>query len=349
MLDMWKRGPFCKELWSGKWPRGSVCAEGSPKFRVKALPFVYVDVGGSRFKALVDTGCSKSIIASWVKPGQLGKCGGSVVTVNGKEVRSIGEAKITIKIQDIPVIIDSVVMEELLSGVDVILGMDVISRMGGVVVQQLGVNFMRKLGEQNGNVAAATVPTHTLSVTDSDFSGEFDGTQWKVRWKWRDGNPPMLKNRVDCYESTKHEGVKVKFEADVERWIEQGWLVPCRDKPMCARNLDKGVIPLMAVVQPTKQKVRPVMDFRELNEFVECHPGTDVVLFCETIRKWRQMTEPLKLVDLKSAYLQLRVEEDLWQYQRVRYKDAEYFLTRLGFGLNCAPKIMMKILKTVLA
>ena len=47
--------------------------------------------------------------------------------------------------------------------------------------------------------------------------------------------------------------------------------------------------------------------------------------------------------------MQIRVEEDLWQYQRVSYEGKEYFLTRLGFGLNCAPKIMTKILKTVLA
>ena len=83
--------------------------------KLKALPFVHVNVGGRNFKALVDTGCSKSIIASWVKPGQVGKCGGSVITVNGKEVKSIGETKITIRIQlDISVVIDCVVMEEFL-------------------------------------------------------------------------------------------------------------------------------------------------------------------------------------------------------------------------------------------
>ena len=31
----------------------------------------------------------------------------------------------------------------------------------------------------------------------------------------------------------------------------------------------KGLIPLMAVVQHTKGKVRPVMDYRELNEHVD--------------------------------------------------------------------------------
>ena len=43
-----------------------------------------------------------------------------------------------------------------------------------------------------------------------------------------------------------------------------------------------GIIPLLAVVQPTKNKVRPVMDYRELNDFVECHTGDDMVAVCGT-------------------------------------------------------------------
>ena len=95
--------------------------------------------------------------------------------------------------------------------------------------------------------------------------------------------------------------MKVKFEEEVERWIEQGWLVPCRDKPMCVQDLGEGVIPLMAVVQLTKQK-----DFRGLNKFVECHLGK--MLQCVVRQSGSggmHLPEPLKLVDLKSAYLQL--------------------------------------------
>ena len=47
--------------------------------------------------------------------------------------------------------------------------------------------------------------------------------------------------------------------------------------------------------------------------------------------------------------MQIRVSEELWKYQLVRYKGKVYCLTRLGFGLNSAPRIMSKILKTVLS
>ena len=68
----------------------------------------------------------------------------------------------------------------------------------------------------------------------------------------------------------------------------------------------KGVIPLLAVFQPTKDKVPPVMDYRELNNFVECRTGDDMVAVCgKKVWKWRQLQGELRVVDLKSTYLQI--------------------------------------------
>ena len=42
--------------------------------------------------------------------------------------------------------------------------------------------------------------------------------------------------------------------------------------------------------QPTKDKVRPVMDYHELNYFVECHTGDDMVtVYGEKVRNLRQL------------------------------------------------------------
>ena len=41
-------------------------------------------------------------------------------------------------------------------------------------------------------------------------------------------------------------------------------------------RVESGILPLMVVEQQTKGKVRPVLDFRELNESVECHTGDNV-------------------------------------------------------------------------
>ena len=47
-------------------------------------------------------------------------------------------------------------------------------------------------------------------------------------------------------------------------WITRGWLKRCEDQ-----NDRRGILPLMAVIQANKGKVRPVLDFRELNKHVE--------------------------------------------------------------------------------
>ena len=78
---------------------------------------------------------------------------------------------------------------------------------------------------------------------------------------------------------------------------------------------------MMAVEQATKNKIRPVLDFRELNQNVNCHTGDDGVDVCgDKMREWRQVQGDTEVVDLKAAYLQIHISEDLWKHQFVRFK-----------------------------
>jgi hypothetical protein len=104
----------------------------------------------------------------------------------------------------------------------------------------------------------------------------------------------------------------------------------------------------MAVIQQNKAKVRPVMDYRELNQFVSSHSAHGDVCG-EKLRAWRRMGENLSIIDLRKAYLQIRVHPSLWQFQVVEFKSKRYCLTRLGFGLTVAPKIMTHVLRKVLS
>ena len=168
----------------------------------------------------------------------------------------------------------------------------------------------------------------SCTIENKDFRAEFDGVAWTVTYLFKEDQGPILANKVSCYERGLTGRKKDEFEREVDRWVEEGILMPWGEK------VESGILPLMAVEQQTKGKVRAVLDFRELNEFVECHTGGQ----CGRC-----------LVDLKSAYLQVRVAKELWQYQLVRYKGEMYCLTRLGFGLSSAPRIMASILKYVLA
>ena len=73
------------------------------------------------------------------------------------------------------------------------------------------------------------------------------------------------------------------------------------------------LLPLMAVVQKQKNKVRPVLDFRELNPYISSH--TMDLDSCDTkLREWRQKSENIQALDLRNAYLQLHVKENLRNY-----------------------------------
>ncbi|XP_047140944.1 uncharacterized protein LOC124816001 [Hydra vulgaris] len=104
----------------------------------------------------------------------------------------------------------------------------------------------------------------------------------------------------------------------------------------------------MAVEQENKGKIQPVLDFRELNQYVNSQNASSGACD-ETLRRWRKVGDKFALLDLRCAYMQIHIDPVLWKYQRVVYKEMQYHLTRLGFGLNSAPKIMSSILGKVLS
>ena len=71
----------------------------------------------------------------------------------------------------------------------------------------------------------------------------------------------------------------------------------------------------MAVDQPNKGKVRLVLDYRELNDYVSSHTGNSVV-------SAEKLGRDVKVVYLKKAYLQVHVHESFWKYQVCGLRDA---------------------------
>ena len=70
---------------------------------------------------------------------------------------------------------------------------------------------------------------------------------------------------------------------ELNAWIEKGWLVPHHERQ---HGPPRGLVPLLAVQQKNKAKVRPVMDFRELNGLVTAHTA-DSDVCADVLRKWR--------------------------------------------------------------
>jgi len=283
-------------------------------------------VNGVQCCGLVDSGCSQSIVSS-----RLLKSEGQsrdILAVDGHNVRCDGEVCCKMVIYGNSFQLRCLVLQNLVAGIDVILGLDAISHLGGVTINDNGLKF--------GKQCCATI--NPLSIEDADFRASFDGQRWVISWEWK-SKPPILSNKISEY------GIKPSlrndYESEISKWITEEWLIPCNDS-------SEGILPLLVIEQESKHKVRPVLDFRELNLSVNSHTG-DSEVCGESLMKWRRMGDKIVMLDLRNAYLQLHVSEDLWKFQRVKYKGKMYYLTRLGFGLNCAPKIMSAVLGKVLS
>ncbi|XP_045105468.1 uncharacterized protein LOC123500980, partial [Portunus trituberculatus] len=97
-----------------------------------------------------------------------------------------------------------------------------------------------------------------------------------------------------------------------------------------------------------KQKVRPVLDFRELNTHLNLHTA-EADVCTEKIREWHRRGQKVSLMDLRKAYLQIHVHKSLWPYQTVVFRGKRYCLTRLGFGINIASLVLKKVLDRILS
>ena len=226
-------------------------------------------------------------------------------------------------------------------GFDCVIGMDAIKKLRGVTVvdEETAVFGMER------KVSAAVVEQGVLRVDEQDFSAVFDPADkcWVMEWKWRDNqDPTVLKNTRGEYAVPPE--ARQSYEKEVREWIRQGWLQPYNERE-CGPA--KGLIPLMAVIQTSKDKIRPVMDFREVNSYIDAYTGNADVC-ADKLREWRKMGQRVSMVDLAKAYLQVKVEKKLWPYQMVEFQGQRYCLTRLGFGLNVAPLVMKAVLNKVL-
>ena len=101
-------------------------------------------------------------------------------------------------------------------------------------------------------------------------------------------------------------------------WIDEGILLPVPESEKVS-----SLLPTMVIQQVRKNKLYPVLDFKQLNEHVSSHSGGSAI--CDdTIRRWRKVGTNLTLIDLRKAYLQLHVDSSLWKHQVVCFKGSNY-------------------------
>ena len=196
--------------------------------------------------------------------------------MNGGTVSNVSTCRCALKIGKTDVTVDCLV-SKIVPGYGALLGMDVIGKLGGVVVSAEGkVGFSVDRSEVRSSAAkrhcaAVADSGNRLSIKDKDFEANFVDGRWEVSWTWLDaGRTPRLQNHVGQYGMAVE--VESAFNDEIEEWIQKGWLQPYDGD-------HDGLIPLLAVVQQNKEKIRPVLDFRELNEYVSSHTGQKFCLW----------------------------------------------------------------------
>ena len=248
-----------------------------------------------------------------------------VTTINGETRTCCGVGVVNIRTRTgNSANVEALVALEKPLSFDLLLGYDAIRALGGVHIMQTGaVQFQEKTP-----VCAA------LRIDQPDFSVKFDQHQkaWTASWRWS-GNqePTKLWNRVAEYHVP--DQIRPAYEEELREWIKDGWLIPYAYEKL---GPPKDLILLMAVGQHNKAKVRPVMDYRELNMHVDAFTA-DADVCASKLREQRQQGSNMSLLDLRKAYLQVQVSETMWLFQTVVFAGRRYCLTSLSFGLNVVP------------
>jgi len=330
---------------------------------VQALPTILVSVNGHPVRALIDTGCSKSVIDhSCVSKTDYNWKSVSIVLADGSERTFVG-AEVKMRIESVVINVSCVVVPRLAGSFKVLLGMDVISKLGGVTIadgnakfgkgtacsiqesnisNRLGVNLnARNPTPVDQEIDKVQGEKDVFSIEKFNFKIHFNKF-WSVSWDWKANPPSQLPNRQSCFNMNKEKDL-ITVEK-LNEWIEKGFLVEY-DQNLYGDPL--GAIPIYGIMQQNKNKVRPVFDFRRVNEYIDVYSGASEECM-QSIRNWRAKSNKFALLDLSNAYLQIRVDPSMWRFQSCIINGKRYALTRMGFGLNTAPIIMTEIVRRVL-
>ena len=144
---------------------------------------------------------------------------------------------------------------DILPQYEMLLGMDAISKLGGVYVNGgeivFGKNFTAVsagsyVEPEEGKEEQGALKD--FSIEDVDFTAHFSDGKWTVKWVY-ERNPDFF-NNVSQYRVP--EEAEEEFCKELDNWVKDGWLQPYDGEY-------DAVIPLMTVIQKNKSKVRPVM------------------------------------------------------------------------------------------
>ena len=174
-------------------------------------------------KALVDSGCQQTVISQAVckESGEWPRGPRQIVTMlNGEKTECGGEAPVELRVDGVLVRNSCLVAPSLVCDADVILGMDVIKRLGGVYISSDSRVTWGSIHCAVGVISSDSEGMQ-MKVEDNDFIAEYDGSRWTVEWKWQNGEPQLSNQCAQYAVPGKYKG---EYEAELDQWVADGWL-----------------------------------------------------------------------------------------------------------------------------
>ncbi|XP_065668044.1 uncharacterized protein LOC136088283 [Hydra vulgaris] len=217
---------------------------------MSALSVIRLKVNGMVATALVDTGCSKTILNKKFLPKSQCRYSNSqkVVTFEGNVHQCTGSAVVILEVDGIKARDEVILVDFQPFGVDMMLGMTSIKLLGGVSISPLG---KAKFGlSYCGASALNKDKVKKIEIKKKDHEAVFNGVEWGIKWKWRDGeSPDRLRNKVAQY------GIPQHARADYREWRRMGNKPATIDlrKAYLQLKTDKSLWPFQTVVFRNKR------------------------------------------------------------------------------------------------
>lgn len=272
--------------------------------------------------------------------------GAALTYLDGSTTSIIGFVDINVLHQSVRTVVRFLVVHTVSNtlGIEVLLGTDYMSQRGDKMV----LSFGKDRPIQTTFLSAAVVSAQAETLDGGDFSlHRRPNGSWEVCWQWKGDPPDGLYKGVSIYTSKlRKPRLKELFEAEVEKWIQKGYILPYSTekygRPRCTLTWN----PVIQLHKSTP--VRPTFDYKILNPYIKCRQSVSQSEIChESVRLWRKFKIAL-LVDIEKAYMNIHIADQLLPFQTVRYKGTEWVMTRMAFGLNVAPRALKLLISHIL-
>ena len=125
-------------------------------------------INDERVAALIDSGCSRSIISSEIITGlRLKPAINEVLTMSGEKVRCIYESEVKITLRGRQLLLSCIVAPRMIDGYQLLLGMDSINKIGSVTFRKGEVIFgsVAKVEAQRLSCVEAQDKEHLINLT----------------------------------------------------------------------------------------------------------------------------------------------------------------------------------------